>query len=90
MRKPFAVSRTLLLRAGLAVAAVAAGGLTYYLLLRAGFVHYGRWDRRDRGSLAVGAAAPDLSLTMYDGQAVRLSQLWNGPQPVFLVFGSCT
>src|SRR5438445_5645682 len=72
-----------------AVAVLAAGGFTYYQLLKAGIVHYGRYDHRDRGSLNVGAAAPDLDLTMYDGSPVRLSQLW-GERPVFLVFGSCT
>ena len=90
MRKRFAISRRLALRGGIASVVLAAGAFTFYELMREGFIHYGRWDRRDRGSLKVGAAAPDLSLTMYDGQPVQLSQLWNGPQPVFLVFGSCT
>jgi len=66
-----------------------AGALAYYQLLKAGFVHYGRYDHRDRGSLRVGGTAPDLDLTMYDGKPVRLSQLW-GERPLFLVFGSCT
>ena len=71
------------------VAVVAAGALVYYELLKAGYVRYGKYDRRERGSLKVGQAAPDLELTMYDGSAVRMSQLW-GAQPVFVVFGSCT
>jgi len=54
------------------------------------FVHYGKYDHRERGSLQVGGQAPDLDLTMYDGSSVRLSQLWGGAQPVFVVFGSCT
>jgi hypothetical protein len=75
--------------AGGVVVVLAAGGLTYYQLLKAGFIHYGKYDHRDRGSLKVGAAAPDLDLTMYDGSPVRLSKLWT-ERPVFLVFGSCT
>jgi len=90
MRKPIRISRKALVRGGAAVVVLAAAGLGYYVLLREGFVHYGRYDRRERGSLAVGAVAPDLDLTMYDGTSVRLSQLWDGPKPVFLVFGSCT
>jgi hypothetical protein len=75
--------------AGAVLGILAAGALTYYQLLKAGIVHYGRYDHRDRGSLKVGATAPDLDLTMYDGSPVRLSRLW-GERPVFLVFGSCT
>jgi len=74
--------------AGVLVVA-AALAFTYYQLLKAGIVHYGRYDRREKGSLVVGATAPDLDLTMYDGARIRLSQLW-GAQPVFVVFGSCT
>ncbi len=81
--------KKVLVLTGAVLAVVAAGGLTCYQLLKAGFVHYGRYDHRDRGSLRVGAAAPDLDLTMYDGKPVRLSQLW-GERPLFLVFGSCT
>jgi hypothetical protein len=82
-------ARKILIGAAMGVALVAAGGFTYYELLKAGFVHYGKYDRRERGSLKVGGIAPDLDLTMYDGSSVRLSQLWGG-QPVFVVFGSCT
>jgi hypothetical protein len=78
-----------LVASAIVVAVLAAGGFTYYELLKAGFVHYGKYDHRDRGSLKVGAAAPDLDLTMYDGSPVKLSKLW-GERPVFLVFGSCT
>ena len=76
---------------GLAITAAVggAGALAYYELMKAGFIHYGKYDRRERGSLKVGAPAPDLDLTMYDGSSVRLSQLWGKP-PVFVVFGSCT
>jgi hypothetical protein len=77
-------ARKILIGAAIGLAVVAAGGLTYYELLKAGFVH-----RRERGSLKVGGVAPDLDLTMYDGSSVRLSQLW-GAQPIFVVFGSCT
>ena len=81
--------KRILIGVAIGLAVVAAGGLTYYQLLKAGFVHYGKYDHRNRGSLQVGGQAPDLDLTMYDGSSVRLSQLW-GAQPVFVVFGSCT
>jgi hypothetical protein len=84
-----AVPRKVLIGVAVGLVVVAAGGFTYYQLLKAGFVHYGKYDRRERGSLKVGGQAPDLDLTMYDGSSVRLSQLW-GAQPVFVVFGSCT
>ena len=84
-----AVRKKALILVAIGLGVVAAGGLTYYQLLKAGFVHYGKYDHRDRGTLKVGAAAPDLDLTMYDGSPVRLSQLWS-ERPVFLVFGSCT
>jgi hypothetical protein len=82
-------TRKILVGVGIGLAVVAAGGFTYYELLKAAFVHYGKYDRRERGSLKVGGVAPDLDLTMFDGTPVRLSQLW-GAQPVFVVFGSCT
>jgi hypothetical protein len=82
--------RKVLVVSAATVAVLAVAGAAYYELLREGFVHYGKYDRRDRGSLKVGAQAPDLDLTMYDGTPLRLSQLWDGPQPVFVVFGSCT
>lgn len=81
--------KKILIGSAITLAVVAAGGFAYYELLKAGYVRYGKYDRRERGSLKVGQAAPDLDLTMYDGSAVRLSQLW-GAQPVFVVFGSCT
>jgi hypothetical protein len=83
------VRKKVLVGSAIAIAAVALGAFAYFELLKAGFIRYGKYDRRDRGSLLGGAAAPDLDLTMYDGSAVRLSQLW-GSQPVFVVFGSCT
>ncbi len=52
-------------------------------------LRYNEFDRRERGTLKVGAPAPDLALAMYDGSTVRLSELWSA-KPVFLVFGSCT
>jgi hypothetical protein len=82
-------ARKIVIGVAIGLAVVAAGGLTYYELLKAGFVRYGKYDRRERGSLKVGGQAPDLDLTMYDGSAARLSQLWGKP-PVFVVFGSCT
>jgi hypothetical protein len=71
--------------AGLAV--VGFGG--YYLLVREGILRYNKYDRRERGTLKVGDAAPDLTLAGYDGSTVRLSELWR-EKPVVLVFGSCT
>lgn len=67
----------------------AAGFFGYRRLVKAGVLRYNKWDRRERGSLKVGAAAPDLPLTMYDGSPASLSKLWQ-TKPVFLVFGSCT
>ena len=73
-----------------AVAVLAAGGLfTYMQLVKAGYLRYNKFDRRERGSLLVGAPAPDLALTMYDGSELHLSELWK-TKPLFLVFGSCT
>jgi hypothetical protein len=81
--------KKVLIGSAIAIAVVAVGAVAYFELLKAGYIRYGKYDRRERGSLQVGAAAPDLDLTMYDGSSVRLSQLW-GSQPVFVVFGSCT
>jgi hypothetical protein len=73
-----------------ATLAVAAGGaFGYYQLVKAGILRYNKYDRREKGDLKVGANAPDLALTMYDGSTVRLGELWE-KKPVFLVFGSCT
>ena len=66
-----------------------AGLFMRYQLVKAGVLRYNKYDRRERGSLVVGATAPDLELAMYDGSSVRLSKLWE-TKPVFLVFGSCT
>jgi hypothetical protein len=71
-------------------AAVGVGGFYgYFALVKAGILKYNRYDRRERGSLKVGALAPDLALTRYDGAKVRLSELW-AAKPVVLIFGSCT
>ena len=77
-----------------AVAAAAllfAGGFgVYYVLVREGILRYNKWDRRVRGTLKEGDAAPDLVLASYgSGGTVRLSELWRA-RPVVLVFGSCT
>ena len=61
----------------------------YRQLVRAGVLRYNKYDRREKGELKVGSAAPDLELQMYDGAPLRLSELWTS-KPVFLVFGSCT
>jgi len=71
---------------GLAVAA--AGAFGYFELVKAGVLKYNEYDRRERGALAKGDLVPDLTLSMYDGSTVQLSQLWD--RPLFLVFGSCT
>jgi hypothetical protein len=81
-------------RRGLAwsAAIVAVGGLgalAYWEALKAGWIRYNRWDRRERGSLQVGHLAPDLELPLLEGGNVRLAELWR-ERPVLLVFGSCT
>lgn len=74
----------------LGLAAVSVGGFFGYMeLVKAGVLRYNKWDRRERGSLLVGAQAPDLELVGYDGQPARLSTFWTD-RPLFLVFGSCT
>ena len=80
------------LLAGLAlgVGALGVGGFFGYMeLVKAGVLKYNRWDRRERGSLLVGAQAPDLELVASGGQPARLSTFWTD-RPLFLVFGSCT
>lgn len=48
-----------------------AGMFGYMQLVKAGYIRYNAFDRRDRGSLQVGDAAPDVTLPLYDGtQAV--------------------
>lgn len=83
------MKRKLLIGAAVALGVVGVGGVTWYQLVKAGVLRYNEFDRRERGTLKVGAPAPDLALAMYDGSTVRLSELWSA-KPVFLVFGSCT
>jgi hypothetical protein len=71
------------------LAAAGLGFVGYMQLVRMGVLRYNKWDRRERGTLGVGDAAPDLELSLYDGGSVRLSELWRS-EPVVLVFGSCT
>jgi hypothetical protein len=73
-----------------AAALLFAGGFgIYYVLVREGVLRYNQWDRRERGRLKKGDAAPDLVLASYGSGTVRLSELWR-ERPVVLVFGSCT
>ena len=80
-------------RALVGVGGAAALGLAAYLgygqLVKLGVFKYNQYDRRERGRLKVGDAAPDLALATYSGGTVRLSELWR-EKPVVLVFGSCT
>lgn len=72
-----------------AVALAAISFIAYRELVKSGVLRYNKYDRRARGQLRVGATAPDLELSLYDGSPVRLSGLW-AEKPVVLVFGSCT
>jgi hypothetical protein len=83
------MKRKLLIGAGVALGVAGAGAFTWYQLVKAGLLRYNKYDRRERGALRVGGAAPDLALAMYDGSTVKLSELWEA-KPVYLVFGSCT
>jgi hypothetical protein len=87
------VTRRAILRWTAAVAAAAAifaGGFALRdLLVREGLIRYNRFDRRERGTLKVGDAAPDLLLAGYATERVQLSELWR-ERPVVLIFGSCT
>jgi VCBS repeat-containing protein len=67
----------------------AAAFYGYMALVKAGVFRYNKWDRRERGTLKVGDAIPDLPVTMYDGTQTSLSKFWM-TKPVFLIFGSCT
>lgn len=73
----------------LTLAVAVSGFFGYFQLVKAGVLRYNKFDRREKGRLAVGGVAPDLTLKMYDGAPVRLAELW-ATKPVFLVFGSCT
>ena len=82
------VKRVLIGAATLVV--VAAGGFFGYMqLVKAGYVRYNKYDRRERGPLREGGPAADVLVTAYDGAPLHLSWLWNR-RPLFLVFGSCT
>jgi len=81
--------KKLALGSAVTLAAIGGGAFAYYELVKAGFLRYNKFDRRERGVLAVGGIAPDLTLTRYDGSPLRLAELW-AAKPVFLVFGSCT
>jgi hypothetical protein len=74
--------------AGSAVVGV-LGFLGYMEMVKAGWIKYNKWDRREKGALQVGQPAPDLELPLVDEGTVRLSELWR-ERPVVLVFGSCT
>jgi hypothetical protein len=79
-----------LIAAVAAVAAVAGGALYAYMkLVKKGYLRYNKWDRRVRGTLRAGDAAPDLELARYQGGSVLLSSLW-AEKPLVLIFGSCT
>jgi hypothetical protein len=78
-----------LVTAGAVVAVAAAGVFGYMQLVKAGYLRYNKYDRRERGTLREGGPAADVALTTYDGAPLRLSWLWNR-RPLFLVFGSCT
>jgi hypothetical protein len=82
------VKKAMIIVAVLAV--VGAGGFFGYMqLVKAGYVRYNKYDRRERGALREGGPAADVALTTYEGAPLRLSWLWNR-RPLFLVFGSCT
>ena len=81
--------RRVLIGAATLVVVVAGGFFGYMQLVKAGYVRYNRYDRRDRGLLREGGPAADVLVTSYDGQPLHLSWLWNR-RPLFLVFGSCT
>jgi hypothetical protein len=77
LRRLYAFARRrwkLLAGFGVGVPALAFGGMFAYMeLVKAGILKYNKYDRRERGSLKVGALAPDLELVGYDGVPVRLA-----------------
>ena len=81
--------RKMALTTGALAGLAAAGFGVWYVLVREGILRYNKYDRRERGTLKAGDAAPDLALTAYEGSTLRLSELWR-ERPVVLVFGSCT
>ncbi len=83
------MKRKILIGSAAVVVLGGAGAMAYYQLVKAGVLRYNQYDRRERGQLGVGSAAPDLVLPAYDGSTLRLSELWRA-RPAFLVFGSCT
>jgi len=87
MRVGFAWRKARVVAAAAGVVAVGLGG--WYLLVREGILRYNKYDRRERGTLKVADAAPDVVLAQYGGGSVRLSELWR-EKPLVLVFGSCT
>ena len=68
---------------------VAGAGVTYVHLLKTGRIKYNQYDRRRQGMLRAGDLAPDLLLTTFQGEPLRLSSLWKN-KPLVLVFASCT
>jgi len=83
------VSRRVRLWAAALTLIAAAGGGAYMYAVREAWIRYNKYDRREKGTLRVGDAVPDLALVAYDGSPVRLAGLW-GEKPLVLVFGSCT
>ncbi|HET8645422.1 MAG TPA: hypothetical protein VFO85_08040 [Vicinamibacteria bacterium] len=81
--------KRLLIGAGVLAVAGVGGFFGYMQLVKAGYVRYNQYDRRERGTLREGGPAADVALTSYDGSPVQLSSLWTR-RPLFLVFGSCT
>ncbi len=61
----------------------------YRFLAERGFIKINEYDIRTEGILQVGELAPDLALSVVDGEETRLSDLW-AAKPLVLVFGSYT
>lgn len=81
--------KKLLIGVGALLVLGVGGFFGYMQLVKAGYLRYNKFDRRERGRLQPGGRAADVALTMYDGAPQRLSWLWER-KPLFLVFGSCT